>query len=389
MAKARESSMSPQVELVVEPSQVTPSRDSSSRAIKHSSFCPILSNFHAGYFRISLSLCGQALMWKTLGDQQENAIILRHFLGLTPSTALVFIWSFALFSVLFLSLLYLLRCIFHFEKVKAEFIHSVGVNYMFVPWISCLFLIQSCPFIMEPTSLVYLVLWWIFIIPIVILDLKIYGQWFTKGKRYLSNVANPTCLISVIANFAGAWAAADMGNMESGLFMFALGVAHYLVLFVTLYQGYEGRSRWIGSSLKPVFFLFFAAPSMASLTWHSLNSSSSFDSLSKLLFYLSIFLCISLLCRPNMFKKSMRKYSVAWWAYSFPLTILAMDSAEYAHQVKGVVPHALMLFFSSLSFLVSLLLVLYTTLNIKSRRLKSLFMGKQNQCFCNNDKMPV
>ncbi|KAL9663563.1 hypothetical protein QQ045_018952 [Rhodiola kirilowii] len=294
MAKARESSMSPQVELVVEPSQVTPSRDSSSRAIKHSSFCPILSNFHAGYFRISLSLCGQALMWKTLGDQQENAIILRHFLGLTPSTALVFIWSFALFSVLFLSLLYLLRCIFHFEKVKAEFIHSVGVNYMFVPWISCLFLIQSCPFIMEPTSLVYLVLWWIFIIPIVILDLKIYGQWFTKGKRYLSNVANPTCLLSVIANFAGAWAAADMGNMESGLFMFALGVAHYLVLFVTLYQGYEGRSRWIGSSLKPVFFLFFAAPSMASLTWHSLNSSSSFDSLSKLLFYLSIFLCISL-----------------------------------------------------------------------------------------------
>uniref|UniRef100_A0A7N0TBK1 Uncharacterized protein n=1 Tax=Kalanchoe fedtschenkoi TaxID=63787 RepID=A0A7N0TBK1_KALFE len=365
MADTQQSSIPRQVELVIiDPSPSTPSHDPSSR---QSPLLFFLSNFHASYFRISLSLCGQALLWKSMGGQQENAAILRR---LVPSTASVFIWSFALLSLVSLSFLYMLRCVFHFDKVKAEFSHSVGVNYMFVPWISCLFLIQSCPFMEPAASVAYSVLWWIFVIPVVILDVKIYGQWFTKGKRYLSGVANPTCLLSVIANFAGAWAAADMENMESGLFMFALGAAHYVVLFVTLYQGgYEG---WIGASLKPVFFLSFAAPSMASLTWHSLGHYSSFDCLSKLLFFLSVFLCISLVCRGSMFKKSMRRYSIAWWAYSFPLTVLAMDSAEYAHQVKGVVPHALMLFFSTLSFLVNLLLIIYMTLNMKSRRLVSL-----------------
>lgn len=54
---------------------------------------------------------------------------------------------------------------------------------------------------------------------------------------------------------------------------------------------------------------------------------------------------------------------MAWWAYSFPLTILALAATEYAQEVNGGVAHALMLVLSILSVLVSLLLMVFTALN--------------------------
>jgi hypothetical protein len=123
--------------------------------------------------------------------------------------------------------------------VKAEFLHHVGVNYLFAPWISWPLLLQSSPFI-TPKTMYCLVLWWVFVVPVVVLDVKIYGQWFTKGKRFLSAVANPTSQLSVIGNLVGARAAAEMGWRESAVCMFSLGMAHYIVLFVTLYQRLSG-----------------------------------------------------------------------------------------------------------------------------------------------------
>lgn len=67
--------------------------------------------------------------------------------------------------------------------------------------------------------------------------------------------------------------------------------------------------------------------------------------------------------RPTLFKKSMKKFNVAWWAYSFPLTVLALASTEYAQEVKGGLAHTLMLVLSAISVLVSLILLVVTALN--------------------------
>ena len=249
-----------------------------------------LTKFHAGYFRISLSLCSQALLWKILVEPNEDAHSLRQVFRLVPSTAFNFLWSLALFTLVLQSLLYIFRCLLHFKMVKAEFLHHVGVNYLFAPWISWLLLLQSSPFI-KPKTLYHQVLWCVFVVPIVVLDVKIYGQWFTKGKRFLSTVANPTSQLSVIGNLVAARAAAQMGWRESAVCMFSLGMVHYLVLFVTLYQRLCGNNT-LPVMLRPVFFLFIGAPSVASLAWDSI--SGKFDSASKMLFFLSLFLFMSL-----------------------------------------------------------------------------------------------
>ncbi|KAE8645739.1 S-type anion channel SLAH1 [Cucumis sativus] len=323
---------------------------------KPSFFLQLLAKVHAGYFRISMSLCGQALLWKILKQPIQNENSLRRILRLLPNTAFLLLWSLTLFILASLSLIYILRCFFHFKLVKSEFLHRVGVNYLFAPWLSWLLLLQSSPF---KSLLPNQILMWVFIIPIVVLDVKIYGQWFTKGKRFLSTVANPSSQLSVIGNLAGARAAAVIGWRESALCLFSLGMAHYLVLFVTLYQRLSG-SNTLPAILRPVFFLFFAAPSMASLAWSSINGG--FDTFSKMLFFLSIFLFVSLVSRPGLFRKSMRKFSVAWWAYSFPLSVLALACNEYAKEVGAEAAHVFALLLALLSVLVSLFLMIVTVL---------------------------
>ncbi|XWS21006.1 hypothetical protein CRYUN_Cryun30bG0017800 [Craigia yunnanensis] len=294
------------------------------RRIKES-FTAILTKFHAGYFRVSLSFGGQALLWKTLTGPTDDSSTLRFRFQLFHPTAFTLLWSFAFFTLVLLSILYLLRCLFYFKMVKEEFLHHVGVNYLFAPLISWLLLLQSAPFFTSNNQYSYVVLWWFFTVCIVVLDVKIYGQWFTKGKKSLSTVANPTSQLSVIGNLVWSQAAAKMGWKESAICFFSLGMVHCLVLFVTLYQRLSGAD-WLPTMLRPVFFLFFAAPSMASLAWHSI--AGSFDTASKMLFFLSLFLFMSLVCRPTMFKRSMKRFNVAWWAFSFPLSVLALASTD-------------------------------------------------------------
>uniref|UniRef100_A0A8R7TTW6 Uncharacterized protein n=1 Tax=Triticum urartu TaxID=4572 RepID=A0A8R7TTW6_TRIUA len=66
--------------------------------------------------------------------------------------------------------------------------------------------------------------------------------------------------------------------------------------------------------------------------------------------------------RPTLFKRAMRRFSVAWWAYSFPLTLLALASAEYAQEVREPAASVLMLALAVLSVLVTLALMVFTAL---------------------------
>ncbi|KAL4308800.1 hypothetical protein GQ457_01G043120 [Hibiscus cannabinus] len=318
----------------------------------------VLTRVHAGYFRISISLGSQALLWKVL--TQPNGVSRDVFSGL-PSTVCWSLWCLAALTHISLSFVYVLRCYFHFGLVKAEFLHHIGVNYLYAPWISWLILLQSAPVLLPITSLVYLILCWTFIVPLVMLDIKIYGQWFTTEKRFLSVMANPTSQISVIGNLVATRAAAEMGWKESAVCMWSLGMVHYLVLFVTLYQRLSGRNS-LPTILRPTFFLFFAAPSMASLAWNSITGA--FDYTSKMLFFFSLFLFVSLVCRPFLFKKSMKKFNVAWWAYSFPVTFIALAAVQYAGEVKSHVATLLMLGLSTVSVLVFLGLTMLTAANM-------------------------
>jgi hypothetical protein len=243
---------------------------------------PFLLRFPINAFGMCLGVSSQAMLWKTLQSEPSTA-----FLHVSPAVNNALWWVSASLMAL-VSFIYLLKVVFYFEAVRREFHHPIRVNFFFAPWIACLFLVKGMP---RPVADVHHVVWYILMAPILFLDLKIYGQWMLGGNRRLSKVATPTNHLAVVGNFVGALLGAKMGLREVPIFFFAVGVVHYLVLFVTLYQRLPTNAQ-LPKELHPVFFLFIAAPSVASVGWARL--CGDFNYAAKILYFTALFLYMSL-----------------------------------------------------------------------------------------------
>ncbi|CAH8385333.1 unnamed protein product [Eruca vesicaria subsp. sativa] len=284
---------------------------------------PFLLRFPITSFGMCLGVSSQAIMWKTLATTKTEK-----FLHLTQVVNHV-LWWISLVLLISFSITYLFKTIFFFEAVRREFKHPIRVNFFFAPLISILFLALGIPH--SITTSLPSMLWYFFMAPILLLEMKIYGQWMSGGQRRLSKVANPTNHLSIVGNFAGALLGASLGLKEGPMFFFSVGLAYYLVLFVTLYQRLP-TNETLPKELHPVFFLFVAAPAVASMAWTKI--STSFDIGSRIAYFISLFLYFSLVVRINFFRGF--KFSLAWWAYTFPMTAVATATVKYSEEVTGL-----------------------------------------------------
>jgi tellurite resistance protein TehA-like permease len=246
---------------------------------------PFLLRFPISAFGMCLGVNSQAMLWKALASEPATS-----FLHVSPAVSHVFWWVSVALTAL-VSAIYLLKVVFYFEAVRREFHHPVRVNFFFAPWIALLFLVKGLP---RPVWTLHHVVWYALMAPIFCLDLKIYGQWMSGGERRLSKVANPSNHLAVVGNFVGALLGARMGLHEAPLFFFAVGLVHYLVLFVTLYQRLPTNVQ-LPKELHPVFFLFVAAPSVASMAWARL--CGEFNTGARVAYFISLFLYMSLVRR--------------------------------------------------------------------------------------------
>ncbi|KAE8781418.1 S-type anion channel SLAH2 [Hordeum vulgare] len=307
---------------------------------------PFLLRFPISAFGMCLGVNSQAMLWKTLETEPSMA-----FLHVHPTANYVFWWVSVALTVV-VSITYLLKVVFYYEAVRREFHHPVRVNFFFAPWIACLFLVKGEP---RPVWEIHHVVYNLLMLPILCLDLKIYGQWMSSGERRLSKVANPSNHLAVVGNFVGALLGAKMGLTELPIFFFGVGLAHYAVLFVTLYQRLPTNVQ-LPKELHPVFFLFVAAPSVASMAWARI--SGEFSDAAKLLYFVSLFLYVSLVVRINLFTGF--RFSLAWWAYTFPMTSVALATALYASEVDNLLTRALAVGLSAIA-VVTVTAVLATT----------------------------
>ncbi|XP_022157136.1 S-type anion channel SLAH2-like isoform X2 [Momordica charantia] len=306
---------------------------------------PFLLRFPISSFGICLGVSSQAIMWKTLATSVSTK-----FLHLSLKINLV-LWIISIALIVVVSSTYLLKILLYFEAVRREYYHPIRVNFFFAPWIAFLFLAIGVP--PSVATDLHPAIWYVLMAPFLCLELKIYGQWMSGGQRRLSKVANPTNHLSIVGNFVGALLGASMGLKEGPIFFFAIGLAHYLVLFVTLYQRLP-TNETLPKELHPVFFLFIAAPSVASMAWAKIQGS--FDNGSRIAYFIALFLYFSLVVRVNFFRGF--KFSLAWWAYTFPMTGAAIATIRYSAEVTHVVTQVLSVLLSATAtIIVSALLV--------------------------------
>jgi hypothetical protein len=67
--------------------------------------------------------------------------------------------------------------------------------------------------------------------------------------------------------------------------------------------------------------------------------SGEFNSGAKLAYFVSMFLYASLVVRVNLFRGF--RFSLAWWAYTFPMTSVALATVLYASEVDNMVTRTL------------------------------------------------
>lgn len=311
---------------------------------------PFLLRFPISSFGMCLGVSSQAILWKTLATSDSMS-----FLHISLKVNLI-LWCISIALISIVALIYAFKIIFYFEAIKREYYHPVRVNFFFAPWISCLFLAIGLP----PSIALKLhdALWYVLMTPILCLELKIYGQWMSGGQRRLSKVANPCNHLSIVGNFVGALLGASMGLKEGPIFFFAIGLAHYIVLFVTLYQRLP-TNETLPKELHPVFFLFVAAPSVASMAWASICGEFNFGS--RIAYFIALFLYVSLAVRINFFRGF--RFSLSWWAYTFPMTGAAIATIRYSREVNNWLTEALSVALSGISTLIVTALLVSTILH--------------------------
>uniref|UniRef100_A0A0D9W8G1 C4-dicarboxylate transporter/malic acid transport protein n=1 Tax=Leersia perrieri TaxID=77586 RepID=A0A0D9W8G1_9ORYZ len=312
---------------------------------------PFLLRFPIGCFGVCLGLGSQAILWGALAASPAMG-----FLHVTPMIN-VALWLLALAVLVAVSVTYALKCVFYFEAIKREYFHPVRVNFFFAPSIAAMFLTIGLPRAVAPNRL-HPAVWCAFVAPLFALELKIYGQWLSGGKRRLCKVANPSSHLSVVGNFVGAILAARVGWAEAGKFLWAIGVAHYIVVFVTLYQRLPTNEA-LPKELHPVYSMFIATPSAASLAWAAIYGS--FDAVARTFFFMALFLYMSLVVRINFFRGF--RFSIAWWSYTFPMTTASLATVKYAEAEPCFTSRALALSLSLMSTTMVSLLLMSTLLH--------------------------
>ncbi|EAZ02985.1 hypothetical protein OsI_25126 [Oryza sativa Indica Group] len=294
---------------------------------------PFLLRFPVSAFGICLGMGSQAILWKRIAESPPTT----RYLHVAADVNLV-LWWLSVALTCAVSAVYACKVVFFFEAVRREYLHPVRVNFFFAPLIACLFLAIGVPrSVAASTAALPAWLWYALMAPMLCLELKIYGQWMSSGQRRLSMVANPSNHLSVVGNFVGALLGASMGIREGALFFFAVGVAHYVVLFVTLYQRLPTNEA-LPRELHPVFFLFVATPSVASVAWAAIAGEFALGA--RLAYFVAMFLYASLAARAVSLFGGVR-FSLAWWAYTFPMTSAAAATIRYAAEVDTRLARAL------------------------------------------------
>ncbi|XP_058096105.1 S-type anion channel SLAH2-like isoform X2 [Magnolia sinica] len=299
---------------------------------------PFLLRFPMSSFGICLGFNSQAILWKTLAISPAT-----RFLHISPTINLV-LWCISVVVMAIISSIYSLKLVFYFEAVRREYHHPIRVNFFFAPWIAFLLLALGVPPVV--TENLPATLWYVLMAPILFLELKIYGQWMLGGQRRLSKVANPSNHLSIVGNFVGALLGTSLGLKEGPIFFFAVGLAHYTVLFVTLYQRLP-TNETLPKELHPVFFFFVAAPSVASMSWATIQGG--FDYGARIAYFIALFLYVSLAVRVNFFRGF--RFSLAWWAYTFPMTAASIATIKYSNAVKNPLTQSLSIVLSAISTL--------------------------------------
>lgn len=229
-------------------------------------------------------------------------------------------FTFGLF--LFISLMYGLKTIYHFDEVKKDFLHRIRIN--FFSAISISFLLLSIAF-MTYWPFLSMVLWWIGVISHTYIMLHTIRFWIQHNFEI--KFLNPAWFIPVVGNMLIPVAGVEYMPNAFSFAYFAVGLFFWIVLF-TLFLNRAIFHHQLPQKFMPTLFILIAPPAIGFISY--LRITQSWDSFAVLMLFVGYFFVALLLFLYKSFYKI--EFFISWWAFTFPLTAITIASVV-AYQI--------------------------------------------------------
>ncbi|MFT7572204.1 MAG: tellurite resistance protein [Paracoccaceae bacterium] len=156
------------------------------------------------------------------------------------------------------------------------------------------------------------------------LTFYIFSRWYLRPQEMAK--MNPIWLIPGVGSLLTALIGPSFGYIELSWFFFSIGAIVWVLLSaVLMYRIMFGPG--LPAPLTPSYFVLIVPPALMSLIF-PLLVPGDISPFTRMIYYFALFL---LLLNISMIRTFLRvKFSMGWWAYSFPLDIIGAATLIYA-----------------------------------------------------------
>lgn len=272
-----------------------------------------LAAFPISYFAMVMGLCGL-----TIATAKIEALsgIASHI-----SSAL-FLVSLAAFSGI--SMTYLRKAWRHPASVRAEWNDPVRISFFPTASISLILLGSAGQSVSLGLSQF---LWTLGTASHMLLTISVMTMWIDRGKFAIDH-ATPAWFMPLVGNILVPISGVHFAHIDLCWLYFSVGLFFWPILLnIILYRLIFHHP--LPGQLIPTLFILLAPPSAAFIAWVSMTGTV--DAFARILYYSAVF--FSFLLIPQLPKFFRQKFSLSWWAYSFPLaafTIATLLMAEHS-----------------------------------------------------------
>ncbi|BCN93379.1 transporter [Thiomicrorhabdus immobilis] len=313
-------------------------------------------NSRIAYFPINLFGAVMGLSGLTLGLQSAH-----EQLGIS----ITFFYSLALITTsLFLvfSTIYSIKLLKHSNHVIAEFNHPVLLH--FFPTFSISLLLLSLIFKDIAFDLAQ-IMWGVGSIIQFSLLIYILSNWIHHEKWQITDM-NPAWFIPVVGAIVVPLGAVHFANVELGWFFFSIGLVFWIILSsIVMYRLFFHPPML--KLLEPTLFILIAPPSVGFISYMSLQGMAGVDEFARILYYIGLFMTLLLLSQVARFIRI--PFSLAWWAYTFPLAAISLASFVMYQQLGLILYSYIASFLLAILSALILHLTLKTLIAIKNKKL--------------------
>ncbi|KAK3246283.1 hypothetical protein CYMTET_44176 [Cymbomonas tetramitiformis] len=160
------------------------------------------------------------------------------------------------------------------------------------------------------------------------------SEWLYGKKLSFRNINLPA-MLSLIGNFVSA----SLGSKELikeevgdfAIFLFSVGIFYYFMVLVTVYRQLsvgagEGAIWSLPQEMHPALFFLVAPPCAAAAALSDIQGNFTLSC--KLLFFFGMFMYLLMARSMHLFVTT--PFSLAWWAFTFPMVAAGLSAAKWS-----------------------------------------------------------